>query len=62
MKNLTTTTLQCATDPNTWVSKCYVDGQIETVRTFSSSREANEWAADWISFMNDNANKISENN
>ena len=62
MKNLTTTTLRSVIDPTKWVSKCYVDGQIETVRTFSTGREANEWAVDWISFMNDNSNKISENN
>lgn len=62
MKNLTTTTLQSVIEPNTWVSKCYIDGQIETVQTFATAKEANDWAVDWISFMNDNSNKISENN
>lgn len=62
MKNLSTITLNFSTEPDKWVSKCYVDGQIETVQTFATAKEAHDWAADWVSFMNDNTNKISENN
>jgi hypothetical protein len=59
MNNMSVTVMRSAENTSIWVAKCYLDGIIETVQTFPTAKQAQDWAADWLA---DQADNISENN
>ena len=56
MENMSVTVMKSTENVGTWVAKCYIDGNIDTVQTFPTSYQAQDWAADWLA---EQADKIS---
>lgn len=63
MNNLNVVVMKSPENPSVWVAKCYIDGNIDTVRTFPTAKQAQDWAADWLAYAVDHGSVLtSENN